>query len=187
MLYLGINAGYGNSDCSRLPRKVLQDAIDSGWINYPRPKTAVERRCPLWPETIQAIQEAGAKRPSPKDPTHNRLAFLTRRGQPWSKEIADSPVSKEFRKLLDSLGLYRPGLSFYALRHCFETIAGECGDQVAVSAIMGHVDNSMAGAYRERISDERLQRASATVRLWLFRRGSADLWRSRRPRRPIAP
>jgi hypothetical protein len=27
---------------------------------------------------------------------------------------------------------------------------------VAVSAIMSHVDNSMAGNYRERISDERL-------------------------------
>ena len=133
---LGINCGFGNNDCGTLPRSAIDTS--RGWINYPRPKTAVERRCPLWPETIQAIDEAVAKRPTPKDPAHNRLAFLTRRGQPWSKAIADSPVSKEFRKLLNSLDLYRPGLSFYALRHCFETIAGECGDQVAVSAIMSN-------------------------------------------------
>ncbi len=112
MILLGINCGFGNNDCGTLPRSAIDTS--RGWINYPRPKTAVERRCPLWPETIQAIEEAAAKRPAPKDPANKRLAFLTRRGQPWSKEIADSPVSNEFRKLLDSLGLYRPGLSFYA-------------------------------------------------------------------------
>jgi hypothetical protein len=33
---------------------------------------------------------------------------------------------------------------------------------------MGHVDNSMAGAYRERISDGRLQDVVDTVHGWLF-------------------
>ena len=40
----------------------------------------------------------------------------------------------------------RNGLGYYTLRHKFETVAGESKDQVAVNAIMGHVDNSMAGA-----------------------------------------
>lgn len=60
------------------------------------------------------------------------------------------------------------GRGFYALRHTFETIGGESRDQVAVNAIMGHVDSSMAGVYRERISDERLQSVVETVRQWLW-------------------
>ena len=33
---------------------------------------------------------------------------------------------------------------------------------------MGHVDSSMAGVYRERISDERLKAVVETVREWLY-------------------
>ena len=76
-------------------------------------------------------------------------------------------MSLEFRKLLKAEELYRPKLGFYALRHTFETIAGESRDQVAVGHIMGHVDASMAGVYRERISDDRLLAVSKTVRDWL--------------------
>ena len=83
-------------------------------------------------------------------------------------ETQDSPISKEFRKLLDKLKLYRRGLGFYALRHTFETIAGESRDQVAVNFIMGHADASMAGVYRERISDDRLGDVVNVVRGWLF-------------------
>ena len=50
----------------------------------------------------------------------------------------------------------------------FETIGGEARDQVAVDYIMGHVDTSMANAYRERISDERLSAVVEHVRKWLF-------------------
>jgi integrase len=59
-------------------------------------------------------------------------------------------------------------LSFYALRHTFETIAGGSRDQVAVDAVMGHADYSMAGEYRERIEDDRLEAVAAHVRKWLF-------------------
>ena len=72
------------------------------------------------------------------------------------------------RYLLDKLDMHRPGLNFYALRHTFETIAGESRDQVAVNHIMGHADQSMAGVYRERISDERLVAVTDCVRDWLF-------------------
>ncbi len=69
------------------------------------------------------------------------------------------------------MGLKREKLSFYALRHTFETIAGESKDQVAVNAVMGHADNSMAAVYRERISDERLQAVVDVVRAWLWPAG----------------
>lgn len=77
-------------------------------------------------------------------------------------------INLEFNKLLRSLKLKRHGVAFYALRHTFETVAGESQGQVAVNAIMGHVDESMAGLYREGISDERLQAVVDTVRAWLF-------------------
>jgi len=101
-------------------------------------------------------------------PQYEGLVFLTRLGQPWAEEKANNPVTQEFRKLLDTLNLYRKGLGFYAIRHTFATIAGDCRDQVAVNAIMGHVDQSISAHYRERISDQRLLDASSTVRTWLF-------------------
>ena len=73
-------------------------------------------------------------------------------------------------KLLRKLGLKRPGLNFYALRHTFETIAGESKDQVAVDHVMGHAREDMASVYRERISDGRLESVADHVRAWLFKK-----------------
>lgn len=186
MIMLGINCGFGNTDCGTLPKRAVD--LVNGWIDYPRPKTAVERRCPLWPETIAAVKEAVARRPKAQLEEHDELVFITSRGQPWAKDTPDNPVSKEFRKLLDRIDaaavkqantrksqqpprLHRPGLGFYALRHTFETIAGESRDQVAIDFIMGHADASMAGLYREWISDERLRGVVDVVRQWLFPKG----------------
>ncbi len=171
MILLGINCGYGNSDVGSLPMTALD--LKAGWIIYPRPKTAVMRRCPLWKETVVALHATIKARPRAKDERHDGLVFITRRGQSWGKDVADSPVSKETAKLLAELGMSRPGLNFYALRHTFETIGGETKDQPAVSAIMGHAPaaNDMASVYRERISDERLRAVTEHVRKWLFAKG----------------
>lgn len=182
MILLGVNCGLGNNDVGLLPLSAVN--LETGWLDYPRPKTAIHRRCWLWPETIEAIKAAIADRPTPKDDAAEGLVFITRCGKSWSKErealpdtdvlakkkstATDNPVSKETIKLLKTLGLHRPGLAFYALRHTFETIAGESQDQVAVNAVMGHADNSMSGAYRERISDERLRAVAVHVRTWLL-------------------
>lgn len=166
MILLGINCGFGNHDCGTLPRRAVD--LERGWIDFPRPKTSVARRCPLWPATVDAIREALAQRPAAKQREHDKLVFITKPGGPWAKDTADSPVSKAFRELLDRLKLHRPGLGFYALRHTFETIAGEAKDQVATNHIMGHVDASMSGVYRERISDDRLRAVTEHVRQWLF-------------------
>jgi integrase len=55
-------------------------------------------------------------------------------------------VGHAFAKLMQAQGMTRTGVSFYALRHAFETIAGEIGDQPAVDRTMGHADASMAGS-----------------------------------------
>ncbi len=78
MIMLGINCGLGNADCGQLRSRNLD--LLRGWLNYPRPKTAVARRCPLWPETVAALQEAIESRPEPKEDAHRELVFLTRLG-----------------------------------------------------------------------------------------------------------
>lgn len=167
MILLGVNAGYGNSDCSNVELQWLD--LDAGWSTFPRFKTGEHRKAKLWPITVQAIREAIASRPEAKDATHARRLFLTRCGTLWVKPHRnDCAVSKEFRKLAIKLGIHRPGLSFYSLRHCFETVGGGCRDQVAVNAVMGHVDQSMAANYRHGIENERFVEVAEHVHRWLF-------------------
>jgi len=168
MILLGINCGFSNQDCGTLAISALD--LDGGWVDFPRPKTANPRRCPLWQETVDAIRTARASAPSTMTENARGLVFVTSKGQPWAKEVDDNPISKESRKLLIALGLHRKGLSFGALRHTFETVGGETGDQVAVDFLMGHVAdvNDMAARYRQRISDERLRAVTDHVHHWLF-------------------
>lgn len=166
MILLGVNCGFGMSDCGKLPLSALNS--DAGMIDFARPKTGIGRRCPLWPETAQAIRDAMAVRPKPKDPADAGLVFLTAQGRPWNKAERSSPAVFKFALLLRRLGIKRPRVGFYSLRHTFRTIADESRDQVAVDHIMGHIDASMAGHYREHISDERLRAVAEHVRAWLF-------------------
>ena len=62
MILLGVNAAMGNTDVARLPKTALD--FKNGFVNFPRQKTGIERRCSLWPETVQALLEAMAERPT---------------------------------------------------------------------------------------------------------------------------
>jgi integrase len=167
MILLGINAGLGNSDCGNLPLAALD--LEGGWIDFPRPKTGIPRRCPLWPETRAAVKEALAHRPDPRKAEHAGLLFITKYGCSWGKDTSDNPVAKETAKLLSALGINgRKGLGFYTLRHTFRTVADEARDQPAADFIMGHESPHMSSVYRERISDERLKAVADHVRGWLF-------------------
>lgn len=166
MILLGINCGLGNADIGTLPRSAVD--VDKGWTEFPRGKTAIERRCHLWPITSAAIALAlNCRRPA-RDAAGEGLVFLTKYGKPWYRDARVNPLSAEFRKLLRSCGLYRAGNGFYSLRRTFETIAGDTGDQVAVDHVMGHSDRSMAAIYRQRIADERLRAVASHVWQWLF-------------------
>lgn len=186
MILLGVNCGFGNTDLANLTVQNLD--LKGGWCNYPRPKTGISRRCPLWPETVKAIRAALEVRPKPQDKADDDLVFITPAGQRWIRvwtrerpmgadadiEIlarvsrADR-VTSTMARLLRKLGLARRGHTFYALRHAFETIAGESRDQVAVDAIMGHSREDMASVYRERIGDDRLRAVAEHVRQWLLK------------------
>ncbi len=189
MTLLGVNCGFGNTDVSTLPLSALD--LERGRVTFPRPKTHIQRRIPLWPETIEALKTALAVRPRPTEPAAKELVFLTRLGRPWVRVKPPKPkkdedgkpeiavpidaLSGQFAKLLRRLKINgRRGLGFYACRHCFETYAGESKDQVAVNAVMGHVDDSMPGVYRHGVSDERLQAVVGTVRAWLFAKEGGD-------------
>jgi integrase len=146
----------------RLPLSALD--LDAGWVEFPRPKTGINRRAKLWPETVAAIREALAIQPSA-----GGLVFVMKDGARWAREDTNNPVSRTMGRLLERLGI-NGRRNFYCLRHTFETIGGESRDQVAVDHVMGHAPRAgdMASVYRERISDERLIAVADHVRQWLF-------------------
>jgi integrase len=178
MIYLAINAGLGNTDCAML--KTSHIDFENGWLNFPRPKTEVDRRCRLWVETLEAIRQALTKRPLPKDPQHEGHVFITKYGQTWTREpkvfkgedgkdavtFGDNALAKEFGKLCKKLG-FNHSRGFYCLRHSFATVAGDSKDQIAVDRVMGHVDETMSGNYRESIDDSRLEAVADHVHNWL--------------------
>lgn len=185
MILLGVNCGYGNADIAALELRHLD--LAAGWSTFPRPKTGIDRRCALWPETIAALRDWIKRRPMPKDAAHKTRVFITKYGHTWDKAaheievqepdakepakpkaINSNPVALQFRKLLDALKLRQPGRGYYSLRHTTETIGGACRDQVAVNMVMGHADESMAAVYRERIDDDRLKLVAETIHEWLY-------------------
>jgi integrase len=177
MVLLAVNCGYGQTDIASLPETAVD--LDNGWAEFPRPKTGIERRAKLWPETVAALREVLDTRPVARDKADAGIVFLTPKGKRWLR-VSQSENPKSWSSRSDLIGANfsrvlrrlhingRRGLGFYTLRHVLETIGGESRDQVAVDAVMGHVDASMAGRYRERISDARLEAVAETVRLWLF-------------------
>lgn len=167
MMFLAINTGAGNEDCARLHADHLD--LQNGWLNFPRPKTGVARRCPLWPETIASLRALDTRKPA-RGAEHAELVFVTSCHKPWFREDgkASGAISHEFTKLLQKAAITRPGLSFYRIRHTFQTVSDELGDYLATAKIMGHVDHSISGHYRERFPDKRLARVTDHVRHWLF-------------------
>jgi integrase len=167
MILLAVNGGFGNADLGTLPLSAID--LEAGWIVFPRQKTAIERRTPLWKATTTALKKWLAIRPEHE----SDLVFITKYGSPWFKSgDADSaksanPLSAEFRKLCQALGVYQTGRGFYAIRHTFQTIGEEAGE-TATRYLMGHVDDSMSATYREHIADSRLLAVTDHVRLWLF-------------------
>lgn len=164
-ILLGINCGYGTMDIARL--KTADVDFSRSWLGEPRGKTGVSRGAWLWPETVEALQDAIANRPPATNERHEPLAFLTRNRRPWATDGGTShPLPTAFNKVKEAAGIIRDGVGHYALRHTFETIAGDVKDQPAVDYVMGHLDNSMAGTYREGIDPKRIEAVCKHVRAW---------------------
>lgn len=172
MIYLGLNCGYGGTDCARLNRADV--AREPGWLAGVRVKSGSDRRCPLWGETMEALAMAATVRPMAKLPMDSDAVFLTRMGRRWVRVTDRAEKSANYR---DSIGTAFARLAgrcgvklvgrFYTLRHVFRTVADETHDKVAIDLIMGHVDPGMGAVYREGIDDARLVRVTEHVRTWL--------------------
>lgn len=183
-ILLGINGGFGNTDCAALPIAALD--LDDALIDFERPKTAVRRVVPLWPETIAALRSVlAAERAEPRDERSAKLVLRTEQGRPLVrqrvKRMDDDSIKAVtyidrlgdwFDQLLDELALKRRGIGFYTLRHTFRTWADEAGDQHAIMRIMGHAIPGMSGVYIEDISLERLRRVAEHVRQKIWAEGN---------------
>ena len=166
LFLLAINGGLGNTDLGELPIKAVD--LDGGWLDWPRPKTAIPRRIPLWPETVEAINVVLVNRPEPKDPAHSGLLFIGRRGQGYTGKHRGYRVHQEAKRILEKAGV--EGRTFYDLRRTFQTVGEGAHDLVAVQSIMGHAPASgdMSAIYRQRVDDDRLRAVTDHVRTWLF-------------------
>lgn len=179
MLLLAINCGMTQSDLSRLPRS----AIGGQWLDFPRPKSGVERRCWLWPETAKALKAVHTARPEPLDPDDADLVFLTVHGRAWARFSDPGPdkpgtatdaIGAEFAKLAKRLKVKLPG-RIRVLRKTYRTIADGSLDRVAVDYTMGHTDVTMGAVYRERIDNTRLVAVSNHVRRWFDRKRKKEI------------
>jgi len=188
MILLGVNCGLGNTDIAALPRNAID--LKGGFLDFARVKTGVGRRCPLWPETIRAIEAHIAEDTIERSPEMKGLLFVTRTGQRYVRSVfresdAGLPQLVEhdaivitFKRLMTEAGIELPGVAFYGLRFSCETFGGETGEQVAVDHIMGHVPdvNDMGDNYRGYVSEESLRRVTDHIRakvLGIKRRGRA--------------
>ena len=171
MILLGVNCGFGNTDCGRLPLSAVD--LENGWISFPRPKTGAPRRCPLWSETKKALRTVLADRRTPKDPQHAELVFVTVYCKSFAKSHGCQPISRAFKKLADDCGLGRDRRNFYSLRHVFRTIAGGAKDVEATRHIMGHDESFVEDSYIERIDDSRLLAVANHVHAWLYAKKTA--------------
>ena len=195
LILLGINGGFGNTDCAGLTLSAID--WDRGIIEFDRAKTGTERIVPLWPETLQTLKQVLETRPNPADKDAERLLFLTGSGKAWVRQYVhyddDGSIKKvvnidtigdQFGILLRKTGLKRRGIGFYALRHTFRTWADEVRDQHAIHRIMGHTIPGMSGIYIEEISLDRLRTFVNHVRSRLF--GTAETFQPAAPAPAIA-
>lgn len=170
MILLGVNAGYGNADCARLTR----DMIDGEWLSKPRHKSGVWRAAWLWPETRVAIADVLAKKRTRVPEEYADLVFLTRLRNPWWVDgQSGDAITKEFTKIRRAAGVFRKNVAFYALRHITQTVGEKApaSDPLAIKIIMGHVDSSISAKYREHYDPQPIKRVCEHLRAWYL---SAD-------------
>ena len=154
MIWLGLNCGFGCTDCSELKWTDLD--IVNARVKLPRKKTGILRDLPLWPETVEAIK---------KVPKTEKLIFYTSRGNSFVHTIVktdsngnrkystQNTITTKFSRLIKKSRLKVPnGTGFYTLRRTAATIAARSGDPFAVQRLLGHADLQMATRYVQDVS-----------------------------------
>ena len=156
MIWLGLNCGFGCTDCGKLKWKELD--LKNGRVRLARNKTGVRRNFPLWPETIQALKEL---------PRSGQLVFYTSQGHPWVTTVVKTksngerkytPVNRvtpTFSRLMKKVRMQVPkGTGLCSVRRTAATMAARSGDPFAVQRLLGHVDLTMATRYVQDVSEQ---------------------------------
>jgi len=156
MIWLGLNCGFGCTDCAELKWNDLD--LVNGRVKLPRRKTGIFRDLPLWPETVAALE---------KIPGKGQLVFYTSRGNPYIQTLLKTDgsgnvkyatlnaITTKFSRLIKKSGLDVPkGTGFYTLRRTAATIAARSGDPFAVQRLLGHADLQMATRYVQDVSEQ---------------------------------
>jgi len=156
MTWLGLNCGFGCTDCSVLKWTDL-DLVNAR-VKLPRRKTGVFRDIPLWPETVAALE---------KIPRTGKLVFYTSRGNPYIQTLLKpdgngngkyttlNTITTKFSRLIKKSGFDVPkGTGFYTLRRTAATLAARSGDPFAVQRLLGHADLQMATRYVQDVSQQ---------------------------------
>ena len=176
MIWLGLNCGFGCTDCAELKWKNVD--LQNGRVDFPRGKTGIGRNLPLWSETVRALNEI---------PVSGELVFYTRKGNPWVRTVKGvgkggkekykktNNVSKEFSKLMKRTDLkMEKGVGFYTLRRTAATLTARSGDPFAVQRLLGHADLKMATTYVQDVS-EQTDRAINNTRKLIIQDDSSPL------------
>ena len=156
MIWLGLNCGFGCTDCSELQWKHLD--LIAGRVVFPRGKTGIPRDLPLWPETVEALRKISKK---------GKLVFYTAKGNPFVRNVLKidangnekycpiNSISTKFARLINRAGLdVSKGTGFYSLRRAAATMAARSGDPFAVQRLLGHANLLMATRYVQDVSKQ---------------------------------
>jgi len=156
MILLGLNCGFGCTDCAELLWKHID--FKEARIHFARGKTGIDRNLPLWSETIEALKALSQI---------NERVFNTRMGNAWVRTIktvkkdgsikytVDNAITKEFSKLIKKANItIEKGVGFYTLRRTAATLAAQSGDPFAVQKLLGHADLKRATTYVQDVSEQ---------------------------------
>jgi len=156
MIWLGLNCGFGCTDCAELKWTDL-DLVNAR-VKLPRRKTGISRDLPLWPETVESLKNI---------PRTGKLVFYTSRGNPYIQTLLKpdgngngkyttlNTITIKFSRLIKKSGLDVPkGTGFYSLRRTAATNAVRSGDPFAVQRLLGHADLQMATRYVQNVSKQ---------------------------------
>jgi hypothetical protein len=148
VIYLGLFAGFGPTDCIHL----TVDKVRGEFLEFPRPKTGISRKCWL-PAVARDAIRASAEGPHVLN------------GRVWNRHV----LAREFRKLCEASGIYSKGRTEpYSLRRTLETVAKNAEvNQSVIERVMGHERPDMSEVYNQKVFDKQLRKLGEFIERWL--------------------
>jgi integrase len=156
MIWLGLNCGLGCTDCAELLWKHVD--LKQRRIDFPRTKTGIHRRLPLWNETIEALKKLTRINNRVFNTADGKkVVSIVQRidGNGDEKIVKCDNVSRDFASLLKKAKIVKgKGTGFYTLRRTAATLTAASGDPFAVQRLLGHADLKMATTYVQDVSEQ---------------------------------